>query len=92
MSNLVSVRLEKVLASVQDRRMVCAKRTKAQKSFWTHLMVLPGDEAQLEPRFTPFGASANLDARQVQGLRRMYLRLKSHFGRIRWISSVTWVL
>jgi hypothetical protein len=31
-------------------------------------MVLLGDEAQLEARFTLFGASANLDARQFQGL------------------------
>jgi hypothetical protein len=33
----------------------------AQKSFWTHPMVLLGDEAQVEARFTPFGDSANLD-------------------------------
>ena len=34
----------------------------AQKSFWMHLMVALGDEAQLEARFGPFGDSANLDA------------------------------
>jgi hypothetical protein len=54
-------------------------------------MVLLGDEAQLEGRFDPFGASANHDARQVQGLWRMYHGLKNHFGCIRWISSVTCV-
>ena len=38
-------------------------------------MVLQGDEAQLEAHFGPFGDSANLDARSVHGLRRMYHRL-----------------
>ena len=51
---------EMVLVSVQDRRTVCAKHTMAQKSFWTHQMVLLGDEAQVEARFGPFGDSANL--------------------------------
>ena len=36
---------------------------KAQKSFWTHLMVPLGDEAQVDARFGPSGDSANLDAR-----------------------------
>ena len=35
----------------------------AYKSFWTHLMVPLGYEAQVEGRFGPFGESANLDAR-----------------------------
>jgi hypothetical protein len=35
----------------------------AQKSFWTHPMVLLGYEAQLEARFGLFRDSANLDAR-----------------------------
>ena len=48
--------------SVQDRCMVCAKHTMAQKLFWTHLMVLLGDEAQVEADFGPLGNSANLDA------------------------------
>jgi hypothetical protein len=34
-----------------------------------HLMVLLGDEAQLEARFGPFGDSANLDARYLLTLR-----------------------
>jgi hypothetical protein len=34
-----------------------------QKSFWTHLMVPLGDEAQVKACFGPFGHSANLDAR-----------------------------
>ena len=63
MLNLVLIRLETVLVSLQDRCMVCAKHTMAQKSFWTHQMVLLGDEAQVEAHFGPFGDSANLDSR-----------------------------
>ena len=51
-------RLETVLASVQDRCMVCA-----QNSFWMPSMVPLVDEAQVEACFGPFGHSANLDAR-----------------------------
>jgi hypothetical protein len=35
-------------------------------------MVLLGDEAQVDACFSLFGDSANLDARWVHGLRRMY--------------------
>jgi hypothetical protein len=44
----------------QDRCAVCAKR---KKSFWTHPMVLLGDEALVEAHFGLFGDIANLDAR-----------------------------
>ena len=37
--------------SVQDRCMVCARRTIGSKSFLTHSMVPLGDEAQVEARF-----------------------------------------
>ena len=63
MWNLISIRLETVLVSLQDRCMVCTKHTMAQKSFWTQQMVLLGDEAQVEARFGPFGDSANLVTR-----------------------------
>ena len=63
MWNLVSVDLETVLVSMQDWCMVCGKHTMAQKLFWTHQMVLLGDEAQVEARFGPFGDSANLHSR-----------------------------
>ena len=63
MLNLVSIRLDTVLVSVQDRCMVCAKHTMAQISFWTYQMILLGDEAQVEVRFGPFGDTANLDSR-----------------------------
>ena len=54
MWNLVPVHLETGLVSVQDRRMVCAKHTMAQKSFRTHPMVLLRDEAQVEAHFGLF--------------------------------------
>ena len=63
MWNLDSVRLEAVFESVQDRCTVCAKRTIGSETFWTHPMVLLGDEAQVEARFGTFGDIANPDAR-----------------------------
>jgi hypothetical protein len=58
MWNVVLVRLETGLASVQERCMVYVECSKAQKSFWTHPMV-----HLVEACFGPFGDSANLDAR-----------------------------
>ena len=63
MWNLVSVRLETVFLLVQDRNTVCAKRTIGSETFWTHPMVLLGDEAQVDARFGLFGDIANPDAR-----------------------------
>ena len=63
MWNLDLVRLEAVFVSVQDRCTVCAKRTIGSETFWTHPMVLLGDEAEVEARFGPFGDIANPDAR-----------------------------
>ena len=60
---LVSVRLEIVLVSVQDRCTVCAKRTIGLDSVINAPMVLLGDEAQVEAHFSPCGDSANLDSR-----------------------------
>ena len=60
---LVSVRLEIVLVSVQDRCTVCAKSTIGLDSVINASMVLLGDEAQVEAHFSPCGDSANLDAR-----------------------------
>ena len=61
--NPVSDRLEIVLVSVQDRCTVCAKRTIGLDIVFNALMVLLGDEAQVEARFSPCGENANLDAR-----------------------------
>ena len=60
---LVSVRLEIVLVSVQDRCTVCAKRTIGLDIVFNAPMVLLGDEAQVEAPFSPFGDSANLGTR-----------------------------
>ena len=61
--NPVSDRLEIVLVSVQDRCTVCAKRTIGLDIDFNAPMVLLGDEAQVEARFSPFGDISNLDAR-----------------------------
>ena len=61
--NLVSDRLEIVLVSVEDRCMVCAKHTVGSDMIFNALMVLLGDEAEVGAPFSPFGDSANLDAR-----------------------------
>ena len=63
MWNLVSVRLETVLVSMQDRCTVCAKRCIGSDIVFNAPMVLLGDEAQVEATFSPFGDSANLDTR-----------------------------
>ena len=39
-------------------------------------MVLLGDDAQVDACFSPFGDSANLDARYVQPLHRMIIGSK----------------
>ena len=54
MSNDISVRLEMVLVSVQDRCMVCAKRTKGSETVLDAPMVLLGHEAQVQARFVLF--------------------------------------
>ena len=69
MWNLVLVWLEVVIVSVQDSCTVCAKCTIGSETFWTHLMVLLGDEAQVQAHFGVFRDSASLDARLVRGLR-----------------------
>ena len=63
MSNHVSVRLEMVLVSVQDRCIVCAKRTIGSEIVLDASMVLQGDEAQVLAHFGRFRDSTSLDAR-----------------------------
>jgi hypothetical protein len=60
MWNLVSIHMETVVVLVQDRCTVCAKRTIGTKSFWTHPMVLLGDEAHVDAHFGLFLDSVNL--------------------------------
>ena len=61
MWNIIFVSLEIVLVSVQDRFMVCAKRTIGSEIFLDTMMVRA--EAQLDARFDLFGDIAKLDAR-----------------------------
>ena len=61
--NPISDRLEIVLVLVEDRCTVCAKRTIGSDIVFNVPMVLLGDEAQVEARFSPFGDSSNLHAR-----------------------------
>ena len=62
-SNPILDRLEIVLVSVQDRCTVCTKRTIGSYIIFNTTMVVLGDKAQVEACFSPFGDSANLDAR-----------------------------
>ena len=61
--NLILVHLETVLVSVQDRCMVCAKRTIGSETILEAPMVLLGDEAHVHARFGMFRDSTSLDAR-----------------------------
>ena len=49
--------------SVQDRCMVCTKRTIGLETVLDAPMVLLGDEAQVQARFSLFRDSTSLDAR-----------------------------
>ena len=62
MSNHVSVRLEMALVSVQDRCTVCAKRNIGFETILDALMVLLGDEAQVQAHFGLFRDSASVEA------------------------------
>ena len=63
MGKLVLVRLEVLLISAQDRRMVLLNAPREWKSFWAHPMVLLVNGGQEEARFDSFGDSVNLVAR-----------------------------
>jgi hypothetical protein len=62
MWNLTSFHLETVLASVQDRCTVCAKRTIGSEIIWTHPMELIGDVGHVESRFFLFEGSVSVGA------------------------------
>ena len=63
MSNHVLVCLEMVLVLVQDRCMVCTKHTIGPETVLDAPMVLLGDEAQVQARFSLFRDSTSLDTR-----------------------------
>ena len=51
------------MVSVQDRCIVCAKRTIGSEIISDAPVVLLGDKAQVEARYGPIGGSANLNPR-----------------------------
>ena len=63
MWNLTFFHLEIVLALVQDRCMVCARRTIGSEIILAALDGPLGDAAQVEARFGPFGHSVSVGAR-----------------------------
>ena len=63
MWNVILVYLETMLVWVQDRCTVYAKRTIGSKIVFDAPDGTTSDEAQVEAHFSPFGHSANLDAR-----------------------------
>jgi hypothetical protein len=89
MVNLVLVRLETELASVQDRCVVCTKHTIGLK------IVLEEDDGT--PKwcgscgitFGPFHDGVSVSARQVHGLCQTYHRVRNHFGCTRWYFKLT---
>jgi hypothetical protein len=69
-----------MLIMTQDRCIVCGRHTIGLEIILDAPDVLIGDEAQVEAHFGLFGDSANLDAREVHGLRQRYHWLRNCFG------------
>jgi hypothetical protein len=86
---LYSVRLENVLILTQDRCMVCTERTIGSQVVFYAPDGLVSDMGHVESRFSPFGESVSVSARQVHSFHRTYHRHRNHFGRRRWDSLVT---
>ena len=61
--NLVSIRLDLVLVSMQDRCSVSRQTYQSLRIILDETDGTPSDDAQVEARFGLFGDSANLDAR-----------------------------
>jgi hypothetical protein len=86
---LCLVRLEIVLILTKDRCMVCTRRTIGSQIVFDAPDGLVSDMGRVESRFSPFGNSASVSARQVHGLHRTYHRHRNRFTRTRWDSLVT---
>jgi hypothetical protein len=80
---LCLVRSEIVLILIQDRCAVCTERTVASQIVWDAPDVLVSDLGRVEFRFSPFGDSASVSARQVHGLHQTYHGHRNRFGRTR---------
>jgi hypothetical protein len=92
MWNLVSVRLDIVLLSVQDRCMVCVKRTIGSEIILDAPNGTPRWRVSSGCSFYSVWNGANLDVRYVHGLHQTYHRLGNHFRHTRWNSELTWVM
>ena len=79
MSNLVSVRSETVLVSVQDSCMVCTKCTIGSEIVLDAPDGTPRRRGSSQSSFLSFGDDANLDVRWVHGWCRTYHRLGKSF-------------
>jgi hypothetical protein len=86
---LCSVRLEIVLILTQVRCMVGTRHTIGSQIVWDAPDGLVSDMVREEFRFSQFGDSASVSARQVHGLHQTYHRHRNRFGRTRWDSLVT---
>jgi hypothetical protein len=86
---LCSVLLEIMLILTQDTCTVCTERTIGSQIVWDAPDGLVSDMGRVEFRFSPFGYSVSVSARQVHGLHRTYHRHRNRFGRTRWDSYVT---
>jgi hypothetical protein len=86
---LCLVRLEIVLILTQDRCTVCTERTIGSHIVFDAPNGLISDTGRVESRFSLFGDSVSVSARQVHGLHRTYHRHRNRFGRTRWDSLVT---
>jgi hypothetical protein len=86
---LCSVRLEIVLILTQYSRTVCTGRTIGSQIVFDAPDGLISHMGRVESRFSPFGDSVSVSARQVHGLHRTYHTHRNHFGRTRWDSLVT---
>jgi hypothetical protein len=63
MWNLISVRLDMVLVSVQDRCTVCTERTMSSKIVLDKPEEHLGDMGHVESHFDPFGDCVSIGAR-----------------------------
>jgi hypothetical protein len=86
---LCSVRLEIVLILTQHRCTVRTERTIGSQIVFDAPDGLISDMGHVESRFSPFGDSVSVSARQVHDSHRTYDRHRNHFGRTRWESLVT---
>jgi hypothetical protein len=78
-----------VLILTQDRCMVCTECTIGSQIVWHAPDGLVSDMGRVESRFSLFGDSVSVSARQVHGSHQTYHRHRNRLGRTRWDSLVT---